>query len=398
MNFSAAELFSIVTFYLLLLFGVAYATERGLIAKRIVQHPLTHTFSLGIYASVWTFYGAFSMFNHSGLLFLSSYLGATTAFFLAPVLLIPIFNITNRYKLSSLADLFAFRFRSGVVGTLTTVCLLVATLPLLSIQIKAVTDSLNLLNSDFSSPQVAAAFCSLIAMFAILFGARHPSMRARNRGLIMAMATSSFLKLLALLLIAGYVLFEVSGGLSGVSKSLAEHPERLTHLYHSDDSESWRTLLLAFFTATLVMPHMFHLLFTENHSAESLRKAAWGMPLYLFLLASCVPIISWAAQSLIPDQTSAFVLLRMSQALGSEWMLITTFLGGIAAASGVIIVASISLASMLQNHVILPFSRHPDNMRFYTWLIWLRRILISLVILCSYLFYLSLVLISSCSY
>ena len=169
MNFSATELFFVVTAYLLFLFGIAYATERELIPKRIAQHPLTHTFSLGVYASVWTFYGAFDMFAHSGLLFLSSYLGATAIFMLAPILLVPIFNITNRYKLSSLADLFAFRFRSGWVGSITTILLLMASLPLLSIQIQAVADSLHILNSDFSSTQIAAAFCSLITMFALLF-------------------------------------------------------------------------------------------------------------------------------------------------------------------------------------------------------------------------------------
>ncbi|MGY8871316.1 MAG: ATPase, partial [Pseudomonadales bacterium] len=124
MNFSVTELFLIVTAYLLFLFGIAYATERELIPRRISQHPITHMLSLGTYASVWTFYGAFGMLEHSGLLFLSSYLGATAAFIMAPSLLIPIFNITNRYKLSSLADLFAFRFRSGLVGTITTLLLL----------------------------------------------------------------------------------------------------------------------------------------------------------------------------------------------------------------------------------------------------------------------------------
>ncbi|BBB31539.1 ATP-binding protein [Neptunomonas japonica] len=387
MNFSVTELFLIVTAYLLFLFGIAYATEREVIPRRISQHPITHMLSLGTYASVWTFYGAFGMLEHSGLLFLSSYLGATAAFIMAPSLLIPIFNITNRYKLSSLADLFAFRFRSGLVGTITTLLLLLATLPLLSIQIQAVTDTLHILNGDFASPQIAAAFCILIAMFAILFGTRHPSMRARNRGLVMAMAISSVIKLLVLLSIAAYVLFAVLGGPEDALSWLKQNPQILEQLTANDNDDSWHTLLLAFFTATLVMPHMFHLAFTENRSTDSLYKASWGMPLYLLLLAGCVPIIVLAGYKLEINQESSFLLLYLSQILHSEWLIIIVFIGGLTAASGIIIVASISLASMLQNHLILPLIKTPENVKFYAWLLWLRRILISLVVLCSYLFY-----------
>ncbi len=387
MNFTVTTLFLIVTAYLFFLFGIAYATEREIIPRKIAQHPITHMLSLGVYASVWTFYGAFGMYQQSGLLFLSSYLGATAAFFLAPTLMIPIFNITNRYKLSSLADLFAFRFRSGIVGTVTTALLLLATLPLLSIQIQAVTDSLHILNSDFSSSQIAGAFCSLIAMFAILFGTRHPSMRARNRGLVVAMAISSIIKLFVLLSIAGYLLFAIFDGPIGLLEWVTLHPETLSSIAENNDGEGWRTLLLAFFTATLVMPHMFHLAFTENRSAESLHKASWGIPLYLMLLAMCVPIIVWSAQQFGLENESSFLLLHLSQAVKLDWIIIAVFIGGLTAAGGIIIVASISLASMLQNHIFLPLIRTPENVRFYAWLLWLRRILIALVVLCSYLFY-----------
>jgi Na+/proline symporter/signal transduction histidine kinase len=389
MNFSVTELFLIVIAYLLFLFGIAYATERELIPRRISQHPITHMLSLGTYASAWTFYGAFEMLEHSGFLFLSSYLGASAAFIMAPTLLIPIFNITNRYKLSSLADLFAFRFRSGLVGTITTLLLLLATLPLLSIQIQAVTDSLHILNDDFASSQIAAAFCILITLFAILFGTRHPSMRARNRGLVMAMATSALIKLVALISIAVYVLFSVLGGPTETLQWLNTNPQIFASLTADNNDDSWHTLLLAFFAATLVMPHMFHLAFTENRSTESLYKASWGMPLYLLLLAACVPVIVLAGYKLEIHQESSFLLLYLSQLLHSEWLIITVFIGGLTAASGIIIVASISLASMLQNHLILPLIKTPENVKFYAWLLWLRRILISLVVLCSYLFYMT---------
>jgi signal transduction histidine kinase/Na+/proline symporter len=387
MNFSVTELFLIFTAYLLFLFVIAYATERNIIPRRIAEHPLVQAVALGTYASIWTFYGAFGMIEQSGMLFLSSYLGATAAFFLAPILFTPIFNITNRYKLSSLADLFAFRFRSAMVGTVTTLLLFAASLPLISIQIQAVSSSLNVLNRNVSSPQIAAAYCTLIALFAILFGTRHPSLRARNRGLIMAMATSSVIKLMVLMGIALYILFTVFQGPLDLHNWLMERPMILERLLRHDEGENWRTLLLTFFTAALVMPHMFHLAFTENRSADTLRKASWGMPLYLMGLAVTVPIIVWGGYKLQVTDHSSFVLLFISKALESDLMTIAVLIGGLTAASGIIIVTAISMASMMQNHVILPLIKTPGNIKFYDWLLWLRRILIIAVVACSYLFY-----------
>ncbi|MBR9885930.1 MAG: histidine kinase, partial [Oceanospirillales bacterium] len=131
MTFELSHLLLICLTYLLCLFGAAYMTERGMLPAKLIRHPLLHALSLGVYASAWTFYGAFGMASQSGMLYLGSYIGAAAAFMLAPIILIPILRITRTYQLSSLADLFAFRFRSGQVGTVTTLALLCACLPLI---------------------------------------------------------------------------------------------------------------------------------------------------------------------------------------------------------------------------------------------------------------------------
>ena len=115
-SFSLSQLLAISTLYLLALFGVAWISEHGWIPRRIMRHPLTYTLSLGVYASAWAFYGTVGMAYQYGYGFLASYLGVSGAFLLAPVLLYPILRITHTYQLSSLADLFAFRFRSTAAG------------------------------------------------------------------------------------------------------------------------------------------------------------------------------------------------------------------------------------------------------------------------------------------
>jgi Na+/proline symporter/signal transduction histidine kinase len=385
--FSIHGLFIAGVSYLLFLFGAAYLTERGKLPKRLVRHPLVHALSLGIYASVWTFYGIFGIVQDAGITYLTSYLGATLAFVLAPAIMVPILRISRTHQLSSLADLFAFRFRSGPVGTLTSVLVVAATLPLIAIQIQAVADSLYLLNKDAPRDLIAATFCAVMALFAILFGARHASLRNRNNGLVFAMAVESVIKLAALLIIAGYALFAILGGPSGLELWLQQNPAALEHIQRIPENENWNTLLLAFFATTIVMPHMFHLAFTENSSALSLQKASWVMPLYLLLMAVTVPIIVWAGIKLEATDVTEYLVLNIGVVLNSRTLTLLAFIGGLSAASGVIIVATVSMASMLQNHLLLPITRVPDNVRFYNWLLWLRRILILVLMSGSYLFY-----------
>ncbi|WP_151705680.1 sensor histidine kinase [Nitrincola alkalilacustris] len=387
MSLDISTLLLISISYLMCLFAIAYLTEQNLLPQKLIQHPLLHTLALGVYASAWTFYGAFGVAAEFGYTYLLSYLGATAAFILSPLILIPILRITHSYQLSSLADLFAFRFRSGGVGTLTTLLMLIATLPLLAIQIQAVTDSVHMFNDSVSANRIAIIFCAIISLFAILFGARHPSLRSKHRGLMVAIALESLVKLIALLTVAFYAYFVVLGGPSGLSEWLALNPDTLQSMQQQPKSSSWRTLLITFFAATLVMPHMFYLAFSENASERSLYTATWLLPLFLMLLALTVPPILWAGIKLNVVQSPEYVVLMLGQAVGLNWLSVIAFIGGLSAASGVLIVATVALSSMLQNHIVLPLVRIPDSMRLYTWLLWLRRLIIIMVMLGAYLVY-----------
>ncbi|WP_271273038.1 sensor histidine kinase [Aliamphritea hakodatensis] len=390
MSFNFNDLLLAGITFLTLLFGAAYITERGWIPRHIIRHPLIYVLSLGIYASAWTFYGTFGLAQQSGYSFLASYLGASAAFFLAPLVLIPILRITRKNQLSSLADLFAFRFRSAGAGTMTALMTVVATLPLISIQIQAVADSLHILSSNFSSNRIALGFCSIIALFSILFGARYPSLKHRHAGLVVAMATSSLFKLIALGGIGLYAFFDILGGPSGLNQWFEQQPIVLETFYTPLDSDTWRTMLVSFFAAAIVMPHMFHMIFTENTSSESLYKASWGVPLYLLLMALAIPPILWAGMKLQLANDPEFLILHLGIGIQSEFLTMLAFIGGLAASSGIIIVATVSMASMLQNHLILPLLPAPKTQRFYSWLLWLRRSLIIALMLGSYFFYINI--------
>lgn len=293
MNFSVSYLALISVIYLLVLFGIAWVSEHNKVASKLISHPVIYILSLGVYNSALTFYGLVALAMHYGYGYLAIGLGFTGAFLLVPVLLFPILKLTQNYQLSSLADLFAFRFRSRWAGILTCVFMLIGMLPLIALQIKAITQSVTILTHQTTSHWVSFIFCTLLIIFAVLFGSRQVSIREKRVGLVVAVAFESIVKLLAFLIIAGYVLYGIFGGFGGLNEWLVQNKEALVSLHLPLQEGPWRALLLSFFAATIVAPHMFHLTFTENVTPKALMFASWGTPLYLLAMAFCVPLILW---------------------------------------------------------------------------------------------------------
>ena len=389
-SFNLSQLMLISVAYLLMLFGIAWISDRGLIPRRIVRHPLVYTLSLGVYASAWAFYGAVGLAHQYGFGFLSSYMGVSGAFLLAPVLLYPILRITRTYQLSSLADLFAFRFRSTWAGALTTLFMLIGVLPLLALQIQAVTDSISILTRDPLQERVALSYCALIMLFTILFGARHIATREKHEGLVFAIAFESVVKLVALSIIGLVALYQVFGGLSGLEVWLHNNQEMLTDLHTPLQEGPWRTLLLVFFASAIVMPHMYHMTFTENLNPRAMITASWGLPLFLLLMSLSVPVILWAGLELQATTNPEYFTLGVGIALNSKALALIAFVGGVSASSGLIIVTTLAISGMALNHLVLPLYQPPADGDIYRWLKWTRCALIVAIILAGYGFYLLL--------
>ena len=346
MSFDLSLLVVTSVLYLLALFGVAWVTERGLLPQALLRHPAIYTLSLGVYASAWAFYGTVGLAYQYGYGFLTYYLGICGAFLLAPVLLNPILRITRTYQLSSLADLFAFRFRSTWAGTLTTLFMLIGVLPLLALQIQAVADSVQILTRDPTQHSIAFGFCVLIILFAILFGARHISTREKHEGLVIAIAFESLVKLIAIGAIGLYALYGVFDGPADLELWLSNNQQALRTLHTPLQEGPWRTLLLVFFAAAIVMPHMYHMAFTENLNPRALGTASWGLPLFLLLMSLAVPPIMWAGLHLNVSTNPEYFTLGLGVAAGADWLTLLAYVGGLSAASGLIIVITLALSGM----------------------------------------------------
>lgn len=387
MSFSLSQLILISAAYLLMLFGVAWASEHGLIPRKIIRHPLTYTLSLGVYASAWAFYGTVGLAYQYGYGFLASYLGVSGAFLLAPVLLYPILRITRTYQLSSLADLFAFRFRSTWAGALTTLFMFIGVLPLLALQIQSVADTISILTHEPMQARVAISFCVLMILFTILFGARHIATREKHEGLVFAIAFESVVKLVSISAIGLYALYGVFNGPHDLEQWLVQNQAALASLHTPLQEGPWRTLLLVFFASAIVMPHMYHMTFTENLNPRAMVSASWGLPLFLLLMSLAVPLILWAGLRLGVTTNPEYFTLGLGMAVDSPVLVLIAYVGGLSASSGLIIVTTLALSGMLLNHVVLPLYQPPAEGNIYRWLKWTRRALIVVTIMAGYGFY-----------
>jgi Na+/proline symporter/signal transduction histidine kinase len=391
MQFELWQLFLVGVLYLGLLFIIATATDRGWIPESLASHPLVYTLSLGVYATSWSFYGSVGFAEKQGYNFLTIYLGTTLAFVASPILLRPILKITETYRLASLADLFAFRYHSQLAGVLVTLLVLTGTLPYMSLQIQAVTHTLQIMTNETEQQLIALMFCITVGLFSILFGTRHISLREKHRGLVVAIAFESLIKLVTLLIVGLFAIFGIFGGFGELNQYLREHPEATEALFAPVSDGPWATLMLLSFAAAFLLPRQFHMIFVESIKHKNIETASWAFPLFLLLLNLSIPPILWAGQSMQLSIPADFYVLGITLDSGSSVLPILTFMGGLSAASAMIIVSTLALASMCMNNFVLPASFPPKLSRgtsMYEWLLWGRRFVIMSIIGIGYLFYL----------
>jgi PAS domain S-box-containing protein len=323
-------------------------------------------------------------------MFLAIYIGPTLAFILTPLLLAPLLRLTHDYQLTSLADLFAFRYNSQLAGVLVTLFMLASTLPYIALQIRAVTESLKVLTQDEAPLELGLIFCMTLTVFAILFGARHVSPREKHAGLVLAIAFESLVKLAAILAVGLFAVFGVFDGPATLDRWLQNNPEALQNLYEPLDGGPWLTLILLSFAASFLLPRQFYMNFIENPDSRSLSTASWAFPLFLLLFNLAIPPILWAGQQVAANVNPEYYVLGVTLYSGSAVLPTIAFIGGISAASAMVIVTTLALSQMALNHILLPASYPDPAVDMYRWLLWGRRMLIALIILTAYGLYLIL--------
>lgn len=399
MESAAANVFSIEPstlivagfLYLALLFLIAHAADSDWLPGRLVSNPIVYSLSLGVYATSWTYYGSVGLADSTGYAFLTIYLGVTGAFILGPRLLAPILALAREHQLTSIADLLAFRYGGRIAGIAVTTFMLIGILPYLSLQIRAVTESLQLLSGRVPDEIAAIVFCLVIVVFSVLFGARHLSPREKHRGLVVAIAFESAVKLGALLIAGGFVAFAVFDSPLELGNWASTQPEMLSALYAPTGTGLWSTLLLLAFSAAFLLPRQYHMTFVENQKPAHLSTAYWLFPLYLLVLNLPIVPILFAGRFLELEAlgfTPDFFVLGIAASLQHEWLAILIFLGGLSAASAMMIVTTLALSSMFLNHILLPAALSANRSGdVYGRILWSKRAIIAAIVAAGFGFY-----------
>ena len=379
--------------YLAILCAVAWITEQRF-SDTLMSHPAIYTLSLGVIAGAWAIYAIIELAYLQGYSFFSYYIGIVSTFLLAPLLLIPMLRLCRLYQLSSLADLLTFRFRSQWVGALVTLCMVATLLPLLALQIKVISDSTQILSPNTSANFSALLFCLATALFTIVFGANRASGKRRHNGLIAVIAFQSFIKLIMFMALGGASVYGIFGGFTELNHWLIENPETLELMSNPMHRDSARTLLIIFFAGAVAMPHIFHMVFVTQATTKALYSASWAMPLFLMLMSLPVLPILWSGLKIGSTVPVEYTALAIGPFMDSPVLTIAAYIGGLSAASAVIIVSTLALANMCLKHLLLPcliFFNDSSTVRneqdIYGGLHLLGRGMIAAIIAAGYLFF-----------
>ena len=381
--------------YVISLFAVAFWAERASMRGRAnwLRSPMIYTLSLSIYCTGWTFYGAVGYAARSGLEFVTIYLGPSLVMLGWWWILRKLVRIGRAQRVTSIADLISSRFgKSNGLGVLVTILAIVGTTPYIALQLQSVTLSFGAFaNSESLSDNTAALWLGAgLALFTILFGTRNLDVNERHHGVVMAIAVEAVVKLCALVAVGVFVVWGVLGGIGPVLSEIDASKVATWDV----NGNRWIALTFLSGAAFLCLPRMFQVLVVENADEGHLHTASWAFPTYLMLMSLFVIPIAVAGLKILPIGSNPdLFVLSLPLSLEQDALAMFAFIGGFSSATSMVIVASLALATMVSNHIVMPiwikWSEHRvrefgDVRRI---ILISRRFAILLIILLGYIYY-----------
>lgn len=362
--------------YLLILFAVAYFGDRRADQGRsVIANPWIYGLSLGVYCTAWTYFGSVGRAASGGIWFLPIYLGPTLGLMLSWLVVLKMIRISRTYRITSIADFIASRYgKSHLLGGLVTVIAVVGTVPYIALQLKAISSGFDVLTGNGAVPgnarpvsgwgEDSTFYLALtLAAFTILFGTRHLDTTERHEGMVAAIAFESVVKLLAFLAVGSYVTYVLYDGFADIYARAMANADLAALLRFEDGARvnrggygGWFTLVLLAMLSVIFLPRQFQIAVVENVNEQHLRRATWLLPAYL--LAINVFVLPIALGGLMHFGHGAFdpdtFVLTLPLAHGERALALLVFIGGLSAATGMVIVETIALSTMVCNDLVMP--------------------------------------------
>ena len=354
----------IASAYLGALFWIAYIGDRRAEQGRsIINNPYIYTLSIAVYCTAWTYYGSVGRAAAGGIGFLPIYLGPTLMACLWWFVLRKMLRITKAYGITSIADFVASRYgKSALLGGLVTIVAVFGIMPYISLQLKAVSTSVEvILDYPDQAPfwrDLALYVALLLAAFSILFGTRHIDATEHHQGMVAAIAFELIVKLVAFVTVGLYVTFGLYDGFGDLFDQAidAGFGSLLTFEGSGLSFADWFALTCLAGMAILFLPRQFQVAVIENINEDHLKKAIWLFPLYLLVINLFVLPIALAGLLRFPagDVDTDFMVLLLPMVEQQHLLTLFTFLGGLSAATAMVIVETVALSTMLCNDLIMP--------------------------------------------
>lgn len=383
---------TLAVLYLFLLFSLAsWGEKNSSKARAITSHPAIYSLALAIYCTAWTFFGMVGQASRDTWIYLPIMLGPILVYLLGYKFIYKMTLVSKKQHITTISDFIASRYgKRQTVALVVTLIALLATIPYIALQLKAVGSTFQLLTQQSNSDAIILAATGFIAVFAIYFGTRQTDVTEYRRGLMLAIAFESTIKLLALVLVAfvGYSAWKQTE--SGPFFDSFVNEAALSQF--GSFSFIAQTIMAA--AAIVCLPRQFHVAIIDNLSLGHIRTARWLFPLYLAVISAVIPVIAIAGKAIFAGtgiEPDSYVL---SLAVFSESALlqVIVFIGGLSAATAMIIVATLTLSTMLTNDVILPrllaFSGQTDKKQDLSSRIRLiRRIVIAFILILAFFYH-----------
>jgi Na+/proline symporter/CheY-like chemotaxis protein len=349
--------------YIAALFGVAWFGDRRGARGRPKQRPLLYALAISVYCTSWTFFGSVGVSARTGLDFLPIYIGPILLFTLGYPLLRRVIRVSKAERITSVADFLGARYgKNQFVAVVTTLIAVTAALPYIALQLKAISASVASMVLDSSGivevplfGDLALAVAGALALFAILFGTRHADATEHQDGMVLAVAVEAVVKLFAFLAVGVYVTWFMFDGPRGLYAAAAATPTIAGNFTRDLPAGAWLAQTALAGVACLLLPRQFHIAVVENNTPEEVRRAAWLFPAYLIAInIFVVPIAAAGVLTFGSTIDADLFVLELPHAAGNATITLLAFIGGLSAATAMVIVASVALAIMVSNEIVVP--------------------------------------------
>lgn len=376
--------------YLVGLFWLAkWGDKNTPLATRLSSHPVTYSLALAIYCTAWTFFGAVGEASRDSWQYLPILLGPFLVYVLGYRFIFKLTLVSKKQHINTIADFISSRYgKRQSVALLVTIIALLATIPYVALQLKAIGLAFQMVTEQANSELIILFAAVFIAIFSAYFGTQKADVTEYRRGLMLAIAFESSVKLIALIVVAVVAYFWSQ---SAQPQAFAQASESFKS-FDSLSSFSFFAQTLMASAAIICLPRQFHVAVIDNLSLEHLRTSRWLFPLYLAITATVIPVIAIAGQALIGAQEPDTYVLSLAILSDSLIVKMLVFLGGLSAATAMIVIATLTLSTMVTNDVILPkmLARHsgqgpPAN--YARTILILRRVVICALLLLAYIYH-----------